>query len=385
MILDGITIISGSANANIVCSNVSYATRTTLTNLEVGEVVYQNDTYNNSTPGLYIYTGADWMQIGNKTGPATLSQYQITDAYTKTETTSLLTSKADLVNGTVPTSQLPSAVLSQLTYKGLRDMSIGLPTASASNIGNFYIASNTSPISGYSYGDWSISNGVEWERLAYANSVSSVNTKTGTVVLTKADIGLANVDNTSDHDKPISAATTDALLLKANLSGAAFTGPITTNSTICGVNSTELSLLSGVTSAIQGQLNSKVSNSSPTITGTLTINGTAVANSYTDSKGSLRTIPQNLQTVVYTLVLTDVGKHIATSNNVVIPNNVFSIGDSILIVNTSDAIITVDTSAITGYISGSSVVKTSISIASKGMCTILFYTSSAAILTGNIF
>ncbi len=37
-----------------------------------------------------------------------------------------------------------------------------------------------------------------------------------TVVLTKADIGLSNVDNTSDLNKPISNATQTALNLKAN-------------------------------------------------------------------------------------------------------------------------------------------------------------------------
>lgn len=39
----------------------------------------------------------------------------------------------------------------------------------------------------------------------------SVNGKTGYVVLTKADIGLENVDNTSDLDKPISRAVQEAL------------------------------------------------------------------------------------------------------------------------------------------------------------------------------
>lgn len=37
-------------------------------------------------------------------------------------------------------------------------------------------------------------------------AVDSVNGKTGTVVLTKADIGLGNVDNTSDANKPVSTA-----------------------------------------------------------------------------------------------------------------------------------------------------------------------------------
>lgn len=42
-------------------------------------------------------------------------------------------------------------------------------------------------------------------------AVDSVNGKTGTVVLSKADIGLSNVDNTSDINKPISRATQLAL------------------------------------------------------------------------------------------------------------------------------------------------------------------------------
>lgn len=41
--------------------------------------------------------------------------------------------------------------------------------------------------------------------------VSSVNGQTAAVVLTKSDIGLANVDNTSDADKPVSTAQQDAL------------------------------------------------------------------------------------------------------------------------------------------------------------------------------
>ena len=42
-------------------------------------------------------------------------------------------------------------------------------------------------------------------------AVESVNGKTGAVTLTKADVGLGNVDNTSDANKPISTATQNAL------------------------------------------------------------------------------------------------------------------------------------------------------------------------------
>lgn len=49
-------------------------------------------------------------------------------------------------------------------------------------------------------------------------AVDSVNGQTGVVVLTKSDVALGNVDNTSDINKPISTATQTALNLKANSS-----------------------------------------------------------------------------------------------------------------------------------------------------------------------
>ena len=47
--------------------------------------------------------------------------------------------------------------------------------------------------------------------------------------VTKADVGLGDVDNTSDLNKPLSTASTTALALKANLTGpTTFTGLTTT-------------------------------------------------------------------------------------------------------------------------------------------------------------
>jgi hypothetical protein len=50
-----------------------------------------------------------------------------------------------------------------------------------------------------------------------------INTPTGIV---KGDVGLSNVDNTSDVNKPISTATATALALKANLASPTFTGTV---------------------------------------------------------------------------------------------------------------------------------------------------------------
>jgi hypothetical protein len=58
----------------------------------------------------------------------------------------------------------------------------------------------------------------EWvEDNAGGGAVDSVNGQTGVVVLDAEDVGLGNVDNTSDLDKPISTATQTALDEKADL------------------------------------------------------------------------------------------------------------------------------------------------------------------------
>lgn len=58
----------------------------------------------------------------------------------------------------------------------------------------------------------------KWQQIAFgsgsgggSSGVSSVNNRTGAVVLDKTDVGLGNVDNTSDANKPISTATQTAL------------------------------------------------------------------------------------------------------------------------------------------------------------------------------
>jgi hypothetical protein len=74
-------------------------------------------------------------------------------------------------------------------------------------------------------------------------------TFTGTVSgITKSMVGLANVDNTSDANKPVSTATQTALDLKQDI--------------VAGVDSTEIGYLNGVTSGIQAQIDGK----EPTIT-----------------------------------------------------------------------------------------------------------------------
>lgn len=88
--------------------------------------------------------------------------------------------------------------------------------------------------------------------------VTSVAGRGGDVLLTPTDVGLENVNNTSDSAKPVSTLQQNALDLKANKAGPTFTGVVVLPSTtsIGPVSSTEISYLDGVTSNIQGQIDS---------------------------------------------------------------------------------------------------------------------------------
>lgn len=126
---------------------------------------------------------------------------------------------ASLVDGKIPVEQLPSAILGTLSYKGTWNANTNtpaIPTASESNKGWYYVvsvsgATNINGESDWVIGDWIVSNGTAWGKVDNSDRVSSVAGKTGVVTLTKSDVGLGNVDNTSDADKPISTAIQAAL------------------------------------------------------------------------------------------------------------------------------------------------------------------------------
>lgn len=81
-------------------------------------------------------------------------------------------------------------------------------------------------------------------------SVTSVNGQQGVVSLSKADVGLDNVDNTSDVDKPISTEQQSALNLKANLASPALTGTPSAPTATVGTSTTQIATTAFVNAEI---------------------------------------------------------------------------------------------------------------------------------------
>jgi hypothetical protein len=99
-------------------------------------------------------------------------------------------------SGTVPVSQLPAAVLGALSYQGTWNASTNTPTLTSSvgTKGYYYVVSvagstNLNGITDWQVGDWAVYNGSAWQKIDNTDAVTSVNGKTGTVVLTYSDVG----------------------------------------------------------------------------------------------------------------------------------------------------------------------------------------------------
>lgn len=167
-------------------------------------------------------------------------------------------------------------------------------------------------------GKMKVGNGTQtWTALPYAagsGGVSSVNLRTGAVTLDKTDVGLSNVDNTSDASKPISTATQTALNAKAPIANPTFTGTVGgINAAMVGLgsvdNTSDLSkpistatqaaldlkeniadAFSGSAADLTGLFNAVVD----TITSTTARVGLCVMVGYNDAGSAWPTVPSNL-------------------------------------------------------------------------------------------
>lgn len=114
--------------------------------------------------------------------------------------------------GKVPATQLPSYVDDVVEYANLA----GLPATG--EVGKIYVALDTN----ITY-RWS---GSVYVKIT-SGEVSSVAGRSGVVTLAKGDVGLGNVDNTTDAAKPISTATQTAITTLSNNVGATDTNYVT--------------------------------------------------------------------------------------------------------------------------------------------------------------
>ena len=101
-----------------------------------------------------------------------------------------------------------------------------------------------------------------------------------------------------------------------------------------------------------------------------------------------RNIPQSgsAKTTSYTLATGDVGEFIevGASGSIVVPNATFAAGDAVVIFNNTSGAITLTMSITTAYIGGTDADVATISLATRGLCNVLFISGTVCVVTGNV-
>ena len=271
-------------------------------------------------------------------------------------------------------------------------------------------------------------NGINSGAEILANLKSSNVTITGgtisNVTLDNVTVQTENFDNVTISNVKITSGTftgiTEANIAGANISSgnATFTNVTATQANLTTANVTNLQsgnvvitggTLTGITAANIAGAN--ISSGNVTVTIASLANGNAAAPSlrFTDDTDTgiynsganaisfteggsgyrigYRNIPPvGTKTGSYTLAVGDVGEYvqIGSGGSITIPDGTFSEGDAISLFNNTNAAVTVNCAITTAYIAGTDSDKATVSLATRGVATVLFANANVCVITGNV-
>jgi len=204
----------------------------------------------------------------------------------------------------------------------------------------------------------------------------------GTALL-KANSGgaLANATAGTDYLAPPSGTA----ILKANSGGALANASAGTDYVAPGT---------ATTFTADQTFNSTRLKLAGSTSGSATLNAPAIAGTSTytlppdASTLGYRNVPQSGsdKTSSYSLATTDIGEFVGvgTSGSITIPNSTFAAGDIVSIFNNTSGNITITCSITTAYIAGTNTDKDTMTLATRGVATILFISGTVCVVTGNV-
>jgi hypothetical protein len=210
----------------------------------------------------------------------------------------------------------------------------------------------------------------------YFNSVSNImkvydGSAWITVAITSAGL-LAAANNLSDLTN--TATARQNLDLEVGVDVQAFDATIVVDADI-GV--TVQAFDAGTSTASNTQtLTNKTIN---LVNNTVTVDGTNAV--------GYRNLPAvGTKTTSYTLQTADVGKYVqvGSSGSITIPDATFAEGDAVSIFNNTTGNITITCTITTAYIAGTDSDKASVTLATRGVATILFISGTVCVITGNV-
>jgi hypothetical protein len=215
------------------------------------------------------------------------------------------------------------------------------------------------------------SNATPANRLAFQSSTTNGNTQVNLIPNgTATDARLFAYTNSADLSNSSFAAfgvSTSEVRITSGISGSGTYLPIT--------------ILNG------GGEAARVTTTRNLLVGTSTdLSGRSGAIS--DAIGNVRDIPSagSAKTSNYTLAISDIGEFvtIGASGSITVPNDIFAAGNAVSIYNNTASNATISLTITTAYISGTDTDKASVTLATRGVTTILFVDPSLCVLTGSV-
>jgi len=240
--ITGKTIITGEAIAGNFMTRGVMGCSVDGTEEDVLYLNYNNEhpVYINNMNNIVYHSGNIPKASTSIQGIVKLNNTRTSTSTSEAATANALKSAYDTVNSALTThtsdtnvhlTEADRTILSKANkFKGYYETETSLKTAHPTGESGDYAIINTTDT--VWIWDEDKDGGAGWKDGAGKGSVISVNNLTGEVVLTKSNIGLGNVDNTSDANKPVSTAQKAALDLKLDKTGGTLSGALTVKSTI---------------------------------------------------------------------------------------------------------------------------------------------------------
>jgi len=226
-----------------------------------------------------------------------------------------------------------------------------------------------------------------------AGNASSASTGT-TVTVTANEssdelLYLAMVDGTSgsqaiEADSSLQYNPSTGVITTTGFSGA-LTGNATTATTATKATNVTVADESSDTTCFPTFVTAATGDLPPKTGSNLTFNsstGALVATIVEDSKGDVRSIPQNTQANAYTLASSDNGKHILLGNTIYINNGALPVGGAVTIVNNTSGNLAITKQVNTMYWTADGT-NASRTLATRGICTILYTGSTECYISGS--
>lgn len=216
------------------------------------------------------------------------------------------------------------------------------------------------------------------------NSSGTTNTFSGTQVIS-GNINSSGTTNTFSGGNILSGTNTisGSAIISGNINSSGTTNTFSGGNIFSGTNT-----FSGSSTFNSGNLKLAGSTS-----GTSTLNPQAVAGTTTytlpnatGTLGFLNAPAVGTKTGSYTLATGDVGKYVQVDSggSITIPDATFAEGDVISVFNNTSAGITITCTITTAYIAGTDSDKASVTLATRGVASILFISSTVCVITGNV-